>query len=77
MKNVASATLKPKPPTVRDMQRSEVRWTVPWAYNEETGELDLGVRTHHERAGTCTLQVTCLKPVGSSYQDGLFRVEEH
>lgn len=77
MSNVVDARLKPKPPTVGGMRRGEVRWTVPWAYDEETGDLDLEMPTHNERAGSSTLQVTCVEPVGRLLPGGLFRVKEY
>ena len=42
------------------MRVGEVGYTVPWAYNCETGNLNELYTIEHTRGGTCTLKVKCV-----------------
>lgn len=50
---------RPEPDrTIADMDLGEVGYTVPWAYDADTGELNRNF-TIGRRGGTCQLRIEC------------------
>ena len=46
---------------IADMQPGQIGYTVEWAYDSETGELD-ETFTLDSKGGTCSLRVECVRP---------------
>ena len=58
----------PKDRTIAEMKAGESAYTVPWAYNPRTEDLDYSYIINPEKLGTAHMRVDCIMP-------GVYRVQ--
>ncbi len=47
---------------IYEMEPGEIGYTVEWAFNEDTQELNTDFGIYEDAVGTVLMQVTCIKP---------------